>query len=187
MRSSNLAYCHTTVQLTNHCVKLCVLDWLFRCRKETNIFYLTQPIQELIQSSNLHVHSPCIFYKCLTVDLSLLQGFLGKSWNLTFGVTPVTKMLSGSPQLPLQITRITNHKLLTYQVNSRTSELSEPAEDELSRQIRAFVTVKEDNLKTMPDRSVSSRRSAGWKILVLSLQTLKKWNIQTSNWNFLFL
>ena len=47
--------------------------------------------------------------------------------------------------------------LTTSADDRETSEGAEPAEDELSRRIRAFVIVKEDNLKTMPGRSVSSK------------------------------
>lgn len=39
---------------------------------------------------------------------------------------------------------------------------SEPEEDELRRRIRAFVIVKEDNLKTMPGRSIAPNGSRGW-------------------------
>lgn len=82
-----------------------------------------------------------------------------------------TKMLFGHPQLPSQKPPKTNHKC-TYTTAKPVNHLN-PTGDELSRRIRAFVIVKEDNLKTMPGRSVSSRGSVGWKTKgqVLTLQT----------------
>lgn len=112
-----------------------------------------------------------------------------------FGVTPAIELSCFLETCSCHHTQKTpNNKRQTLTTssnkhNSRTSEPPEPAEDGLSRRIRAFVIVKEDNLKTMPDRSVSSRGSAGlenrktgnWTTQQLSLE--ENFDFETQNFS----
>lgn len=82
-------------------------------------------------------------------------------------------MLFGCPQLPSQKSPPKSKPQMHIHI-SKSSEPSEPMGDELSRRIRAFVIVKEDNLKTMPGSSVSSRGSVGLETKRIDLNTANK-------------